>query len=184
MRVHTSGFAVMSGAGGDSGHAGRPALGGKTLKIGARVGVRFDVALTPSPPPLQAWRGSQSPRPRSALKHVSSSVSHDSEASAVTERTPSGRRMPRKVSFQVSTLYPVPPPRPARPQVNCACGSDELSCSLCGRTQVHGLAPPQEVAAEGSDGGAAEQAHKRIKNSEEFSMKFLVDKFYGKVRGG
>ncbi|PNW71436.1 hypothetical protein CHLRE_16g654250v5 [Chlamydomonas reinhardtii] len=93
-----------------------------------------------------AWRGSQSPRPRSALKHVSSSVSHDSEASAVTERTPSGRRMPRKVSFQ-----------------------------------VHGLAPPQEVAAEGSDGGAAEQAHKRIKNSEEFSMKFLVDKFYGKV---
>ncbi|KAG2451866.1 hypothetical protein HYH02_003642 [Chlamydomonas schloesseri] len=93
-----------------------------------------------------AWRGSQSPRPRSALKHVSSSVSHDSEASAVTERTPSGRRMPRKVSFQ-----------------------------------VHGLAPPLEVAGEGSDGGAAEHAHKRIKNSEEFSMKFLVDKFYGKV---
>ncbi|KAG2441695.1 hypothetical protein HXX76_003311 [Chlamydomonas incerta] len=92
-----------------------------------------------------AWRGG-SPRPRSALKHVSSSVSHDSEASAVTERTPSGRRMPRKVSFQ-----------------------------------VHGLAAPPEVAAEGSDGGAAEHAHKRIKNSEEFSMKFLVDKFYGKV---
>ncbi len=38
------------------------------------------------------------------------------------------------------------------------------------------------MAGEGSDGGAAEHAHKRIKNSDEFSMKFLVDKFYGKVR--
>ncbi|GLI58407.1 hypothetical protein VaNZ11_000109 [Volvox africanus] len=92
----------------------------------------------------EAWKGSTSPRPRSALKHGSSTVSFaDSETSTgLMERTPSGRRMPRKVSFQ-----------------------------------VQGLNPPPEVA----DGTEVVPANKRVRGSEEFSMKFLVDKFYGKV---
>ncbi|GIL70928.1 hypothetical protein Vretimale_4035 [Volvox reticuliferus] len=92
----------------------------------------------------EAWKGNTSPRPRSALKHGSSTASYgDSEASAgLVERTPSGRRMPRKVSFQ-----------------------------------VQGLNPPPEVA----DGTEVVPANKRVRGSEEFSMKFLVDKFYGKV---
>ncbi|KXZ52612.1 hypothetical protein GPECTOR_9g657 [Gonium pectorale] len=53
--------------------------------------------------------------------------------------------------------------------------------------QVQGLAPPLEVAeaeeASGaiSEGSNSSHASKRIKGGEEFSMKFLVDKFYGRV---
>ncbi|GIL66585.1 hypothetical protein Vafri_20064 [Volvox africanus] len=43
--------------------------------------------------------------------------------------------------------------------------------------QVQGLNPPPEVA----DGAEGVPANKRVRGSEEFSMKFLVDKFYGKV---
>ncbi|EFJ48019.1 hypothetical protein VOLCADRAFT_91162 [Volvox carteri f. nagariensis] len=102
----------------------------------------------------QAWKGNASPRPRSALKHGSSTASYgaDSESSGgVVERTPSGRRMPRKVSFQ-----------------------------------VQGLGSPQELGGSSAAGGGSEAgegvpAHKRVKGSEEFSMRFLVEKFYGKV---
>ncbi|GLC75304.1 hypothetical protein PLESTF_001620100 [Pleodorina starrii] len=93
---------------------------------------------------VSAWKDSTSPRPRSALKHGSSTASFaDSDgAGSLVERTASGRRMPRKVSFQ-----------------------------------VQGLSAPQELT--GDEDGV--QAHKRVRGSEEFSMKFLVDKFYGKV---
>ncbi|KAG2488314.1 hypothetical protein HYH03_013164 [Edaphochlamys debaryana] len=93
----------------------------------------------------EAWKGTNSPRPRSALKHGSSSASMASDASAV-ERTPSGRRVPRKVSFQ-----------------------------------VQGLSAPDSIVEQQDEGLGRESASKRVKGSEEFSMKFLVEKFYGKV---
>lgn len=39
--------------------------------------------------------------------------------------------------------------------------------------QANALTPPPE---------AEEQASKRVKGSDEFSMKYLVEKFYGRVR--